>query len=166
MQGRSWMAALTLAVAGTSLVTGLSVPSSARAEGPATTANSTATTTTSARKVRLDLAIDGLSPGGCDLEIKPGHAGCQFKPRKDHIADRDAGKKLIEFDDVRSTGVDRDCVFAITIREPGQVPKTVHRGLRLAAESPGRPTPAQTLACYLRSPSKMASKESEMRARR
>ena len=137
MQGRSWTAALTL-VAGALLIAG----PSARADDPP-----------APRKVTLDLAIDGLGAGGCDIEIKPGHAGCQFKPVTYHLA---SAKAAIDLDDVRTTSVDHDCVFAITIREPGQQPRTVHRGLRLSKPTPGRLTPGQSLTCYLRSPSKLA----------
>jgi hypothetical protein len=147
MQGRSWMAALTL-VAGTLLIASLS----ARADDPP-----------APQKVTLDLAIDGLGAGGCDIEIKPGHVGCQFKTDNPHHIGA-GGKATIILDKVRTTSADRDCVFAITIREPGQEPKTVHRGLRLSKPTPGRPTPAQTLTCYLRSPSKLA-KANETRTR-
>ena len=146
MQGRSWTAALTL-VAGALLIAG----PSARADDPP-----------APRKVTLDLAIDGLGAGGCDIEIKPGHAGCHFKPVSRHLA---SAKAAIDLDDVRTTSVDRDCVFAITIREPGQQPRTVHRGLRLSKPTPGRPASAQILTCYLRSPSRLA-KAKETRARR
>jgi hypothetical protein len=140
MQGRSWMAALTI-VAGTLL---LASPS-ARADDPPAPP----------RKVKLDLAIDGLGAGGCDLEIKPGHAGCQFKTENPHHI-TEGGKATIELTDVQTTSANRDCVFAITIREPGQEVRTVHRGLRLSRATPGRPAPVQTLTCYLSSPSKLA----------
>jgi hypothetical protein len=70
----------------------------------------------------------------------------------------------IVLDDVRATSADRYCLFAITIREPGQPVKTVRRGLRLVA-TPDRPEAAQVLNCYLSSPSRLA-KASEMRERR
>ncbi|MGZ6300234.1 MAG: hypothetical protein ACXWMN_07060, partial [Candidatus Limnocylindria bacterium] len=53
-----------------------------------------------------------------------------------------------------STSADRDCLFAITVKEPGQPAKTVKRGIRLdRAEGDGGKVPAQTFTCMLRSPS-------------
>jgi hypothetical protein len=116
------------------------------------------------RTIRLDLAIDGLGADGCDVEIKPGDASCQFKPgaakyqdkagNPYHISSR--GKEIIELDAVRTTSADRFCIFEITVREPGQEPATVRRGLRLSNTAPGLTPPPQTLTCYFRSPSKLA----------
>jgi hypothetical protein len=119
---------------------------------------------TARASVLLDLNIAGLSPKGCDIEIAPGHMGCKFRPVSQHLGREDGGKAKIRFDDVQTTVADRYCIFAITIREPGQPVKTVHRGLRLVASSSDRNSP-QLLTCYLSSPSKLA-KASEMRERR
>ena len=148
MQGRSWMAALTL-VAGTLL---LALSSTAADDPP------------SPRTVKLDLAIDGLGSGGCDVEIRPGHASCQFTPGLAKYQRRSgnpyhiepSGKESIDLDSVRTTSADRFCIFEITVREPGQSPTTVRRGLRLSNITPGRPIPVQTLPCFFRSPSKLA----------
>jgi hypothetical protein len=112
--------------------------------------------------VKLDLAIAGLSAKGCDVEIAPGGAGCRFRPVRLHLGHGDGGKALISFDDIRATGADHYCIFAITIREPGQPVKVVRRGLRLVASNSGQ---SQLLTCYLSSPSKLA-RSNEMRQRR
>ncbi len=138
MQGRSWMAALTL-VAG--IIGAPEVPS--KAEAPP-----------AGHKVSLRLNIAGLGRGGCDVDVKPAHAGCKFRPRVQHVGSD--GKIQIELDDVRSTGADRDCSFAITIREPGHADKTVRRGFQLAAPVAGRPAVAQAFDCYLSSPALLA----------
>jgi hypothetical protein len=131
-----------------------SAPSQARpAEGEQSTS-----------KVKLDLAIVGLGSKGCDIEVTPGHMGCQFRPVSLHLSSENGGKAVIMFDDVQATSSDRYCIFAITIREPGQPVKTVRRGLRLVAPTGDRPA-AQLLTCYLSSPSKLA-KATEMRERR
>ena len=138
MQGRSWMAALTL-------VAGIIGAAGARSKAEAPPA---------AHKVSLRLNIAGLGRGGCDVDVKPAHAGCTFRPRVQHVGPD--GKVRIELDDVRSTGADRDCSFAITIREPGHADKTVRRGFQLAAPIAGRPAVAQPFDCYLSSPSLLA----------
>jgi hypothetical protein len=134
-------------------------------------ANLAATTTATAadnpaapRTVKLDLAIDGLGPKGCDVEIKPGDASCQFKPGNAKYLGKvgnpyhidSAGKETIDLDVVRTTSADRFCIFEITVREPGQEPTTIRRGLRLSNATPGNPAPVQTLTCFFRSPSKLA----------
>jgi hypothetical protein len=149
MQGRSWMAALTL-------VAGIIGASGARSKAEAPPAP---------HKVSLRLNIAGLRDGGpgCDVEIKPAHAGCKFRPRVQHVDSN--GRIQINLDDVRSTGADRDCSFAITIREPGHPDKTVRRGFQLAAPVAGRPAVVQPFDCYLSSPSLLA-KNSDTRTRR
>jgi hypothetical protein len=170
MQGRSWMAALTLtgnALLG--LILGLGLPVASRADDPKTTptpAPAPAATETAPSKVVLDVRIAGLGPGGCDVEVAPGSSDCQFRPISLHITPQDYsfGKK-IPLNDVRATSTDRYCIFSITIREPGQPVTTVRRGLRLVALSSDRQESAQLLNCFLSSPSRLA-KTSEMRERR
>jgi hypothetical protein len=115
--------------------------------------------------VVVEVRISGLGPNGCDVEVAPGSPDCQFRPVIQHVtpADYSWGRKIV-LDDVRATGADRYCMFAITIREPGQPVKTVRRGLRLVGTSDRQET-AQVLNCYLTSPSKLA-KAAEMRDRR
>jgi hypothetical protein len=102
-------------------------------------------------KVQLMLSIAGLGPRGCDVEIKPAYPGCTFQTVARHV--RSDGKLTLEVDDVRTESPDRDCTFSITLREPGQPERTVHRGLRL--KPPGS-AGAQFLECFLSSPSRIA----------
>src|SRR4051794_18413792 len=103
MQSRSWMAALTVAAA---TVLPLASPALAD-EKPAPPPQT----------VAVDLHITGLGRNGCDIEIKPGHGGCQFRPVVKHIGE--TGKDRIRLSDVRTTSADRACTIAISIREPG-----------------------------------------------
>jgi hypothetical protein len=160
MRRRSWMAALKVAARAT-LVLGLGalgtrvladevkgVSKPAETKKPA--ANPKAT-----YKVILDLGISGLSAKGCDVQIKPAHPGCKFEPVSRHIGE--GGKAEIEIKDIESSSADRDCTFAITVREAGQTEKVVRRGLRLKTAG----TTAQTLSCFFSSPSKLAKAEKE-----
>jgi hypothetical protein len=110
--------------------------------------------------VTLDLRIAGLSAKGCDVDIKPGHPGCKFRTVSRHIGPN--GIATVVLKDVVARNADRDCTFAITLREPGQADRTVHRGLRLQAEN----TPDQRLNCYLSSPSRIARANSESTPKR
>ena len=86
-------------------------------------------------KVTLQLQLSGLGQQGCIIEIKPAHPACTFKPVKFKVGGL-SGERAVTLDpiviDASSTGADRDCSFAITLREPGQNPRTFQRGLRLA----------------------------------
>jgi hypothetical protein len=117
-------------------------------------------------KVNLQLQIAGVGSEGCKIEIRPGHPGCQFDKVEKTIK---RGGEVISLDPIviaaRSTGADRDCSFAITIKEPGQPARTVRRGLRLAAQVPGKPKPTQTLKVYLSAPS-VAVREGAARTHR
>lgn len=144
MQGRSWMAALTLVG---SLV-GALTPAVVAAEPP-----------TVKQKVILSLRLDGLSTAGGEIEIKPGHAGCRFEtikfPTKSHPKSFD-GKIYLDPIEVESLGADRNCSFAITLKEAGQPDKTVHRTLRLVASADsksadGKTAKPQELTCYVSS---------------
>jgi hypothetical protein len=107
-------------------------------------------------QVNLQLQIAGLGSEGCKVEIQPGHAGCQFdKIEKTIKAGQGGGVVTLRpiVVDARSTGADRDCSFAITIKEPGQPARTVRRGLRLTAQTAGKAKPTQTLKVYLSAPS-------------
>lgn len=143
MQGRSRMAALTLVVG---FVLALGIPT--RAEDKLVVG-----------KIQVDLRIAGLTQKGCDVEIKPGHAGCKFKPVTKHIASQ--GKLVVELKDVEIRSPDRDCSFAITIKEEGQTKRTNHRGLRIPTSGAGSPTQVPSLTCFLNSPSKLARAEAE-----
>jgi hypothetical protein len=153
------------------LALGVGGPVPSRAEdakstpAPAPAPQSSAPATAPAARVVLEVRISGLGPGGCDVEVAPGSADCQFRTMVEHVtaADYSYGKKIV-LEDVRATASDRYCIFAITIREPGQPVKTVRRALRLVATAARQET-AQVLNCYLTSPSKLA-KAAEMRERR
>ena len=149
MQGRSWMAALTLAA-------GLS-PAIARAgDSPATNSAAAAEaigeTTASPSLVKLKLRIAGLGSSGCEVEIKPGHPGCKFQTLTERV--KSDGALDVDLKDVRTLNADRDCTFAITIREPGQPVRTVRRGLRVSSST--EKGQLSSLTCYLSSPSRVA----------
>ena len=117
--------------------------------------------------MNLEVQIAGLSRPGCEVEVRPAHAGCQFTRVVKRVEGRPGSRTAIQFESIRaqSTNADRDCAFAITIREPGQAPKTFRRGLRLNPQEPDRPVPVQWLKCYLSSPS-LVAREAESRPRR
>ena len=155
MPSRLWMAAFMLALA--------AMPLGARAETPSVENN-----------VTLSLELSGLSGGDCQIEIKPGHAGCTFPPivRKYRV-ESDAiirPETVVPVEPItilaRSINPDRECAFAITVTEPGKPPKTYRRGLRLAAKVEGEPVPAKELTCYLSSPSMIARDDKDTSPRR
>jgi hypothetical protein len=186
MRARSWMAALAL-IAGTSIAVGRAMPASSPTEDqgqeqpqqddrPA--AKSQTTDAKPADKpikaVLLNLEIAGLSPEGCDVEVKPGNASCRFqainmtrnggkleraKEGAQHVSS--VGHAVLELQNVELRGADRTCTVAITVRESGQAPKTVYRGFRLPARpESGASLPASqvpSFTCYLSSPSKVAN---------
>jgi hypothetical protein len=138
------MAALTLV----GMLVGAQAPAVVAAEPP-----------TVKQKVILSLRLDGLSANGGDIEIKPGHAGCRFETikfqTKTHPKSFD-GKIYLDPIEVESLGADRNCSFAITLKEAGQPDKTVHRTLRLVAPAELKAADAKTakpqeLTCYLSS---------------
>jgi hypothetical protein len=104
-------------------------------------------------RVQLALVIEGLGKAGGDVEIKPANAGCKFRvPSPQHV--RAEGQVKIELKDVEIRGADHTCTVAITVREPGQSPKTVYRGFRLAnqrATSPAVPFSTPSFTFYLSS---------------
>ncbi|MHC5541453.1 hypothetical protein ACYOEI_24805 [Singulisphaera rosea] len=143
MQGRSRMAALALAV-GTATAL---VCSASAAEKPV------------GYKVHVILKVAGLTPGGrgCDVEIKPAHDGCEFRPETRHVTS--TGEQELVLENVRTDSLDRECAFKITIREPGQPERTVRRGLRLP--EPKNAAAGASLTCYLNSPSRIAKVAAE-----
>jgi len=105
------------------------------------------------RLIELRLAIAGLGPKGCDVDVKPGNPTCVFKPQSLHV--KADGKLLVSLKDVELRGADRNCAVALTIREEGQPAKTIFRGYRVAADS--KPGSAESFLCCLSSPSKVAA---------
>lgn len=155
MQGRSWMAALTLTLAlSAGDLAGLSHPlRAAEGDGDAKAPTTAPPVIGAAHTVKLELRIAGLSVNGpgCEVVIQPGHPGCKFKAVQRHVDSR--GYDTVVIKDAIARNADRDCTFAITIREPGQPERTVRRGLRLSIEDGAA---GQSLTCYLSSPSRIA----------
>jgi hypothetical protein len=150
MQSRSWMAASLAIVA---------LGAHARADDPPV-----------ANTVKLELQIAGLGPEGCAVEVRPAHPGCQFAEVVTQVRSSQAGSsRTVRLPalviDAQSTSADRDCTFAITIRELNRPAMTFRRGLRLAPQVAGQPTPVRTLSCYLSSPS-LAAKNDPNRTHR
>ena len=104
-------------------------------------------------RVHLNLVIAGLGLEGCDVEVKPANAGCRFRvPSPHHVSS--GGQARIELKDVEIRGADHTCTIAVTIREPGQPPKTVYRGFRLTnprTSSPATSSAIPSFTCYLSS---------------
>jgi hypothetical protein len=124
--------------------------------------------------VHLDLVIAGLGREGCDVEVKPGNASCKFRALNERGAEAQQhvasdGRARVQLCDVELRGADRTCTIAITLREPGQVKKTMYRGFRLTPRSnPAKSATATAIpvvTCYLSSPSRLARVE-ESRARK
>jgi hypothetical protein len=124
-------------------------------------------------RVQLTLEIAGLSQGKCEVEIKPGHPACQFTKVVKQVGEKGAevrtdGKLTLELAPMtaQTTHADRDCAFAITIKEPGQPARTYHRGVRLTPRVAGGPVPVQQLTWYLSSPSLANRDEDQKKPRR
>jgi hypothetical protein len=98
--------------------------------------------------VDLNLVIAGLGREGCDVEVKPADPGCRFRiVTPQHVAA--TGKATLKLHEVELRGADHTCTMAITVREPGQAPKTIYRGFRLASRPSASSAPSFT--CYLSS---------------
>jgi hypothetical protein len=188
MRARSWMAALAL-IAGTSIAVGhaTSAPSPTPDEGqgrsqqpeqskPHSPTSDSKPPVARIPTVLLNLEIAGLGSDGCDVEVKPGNKSCKFRACKaaadgaksaagkegmQHVTSE--GHAFLELKDVELRGADRVCTVAITVLEPGQTPKTVFRGFRVATKAEaGAPLQAgavPSFTCYLSSPSKVATIE-------
>ena len=100
-------------------------------------------------KVRLSLQITRLGPEGCLVEIKPAHKGCDFKPISRRLTVDERGRLELDPIEVKTSSAERDCMFAITITEPKQEPKTFRRALRITNTPPDGILTVQTLPCYL-----------------
>jgi hypothetical protein len=167
MQVRSWMAALVL-VAGTTgwhvveiRAQGSAPVQSPEKSGKQVTAKGADESPESpgAHSVKLNLLIAGLSRAGCDVDVQPGNRSCRFRPQTTHVGPDGAANLL--FRDVELRGADHNCMFSITIREPGRESRTVYRGVRIAALAPqaAPKRTAQSFTCYVNSPSKLAGLE-------
>ncbi len=151
MQGRSRMAAFTLALA--TVLASFGGNRDAVAQKPAVV-----------NKVLLALRVTGLGNEGCQVEIKPGHPACDFKPISKKLTSR--GQEDFRDILVKSTSADGDCMFEITVKEPGQPEKKFKRGFVLTTAKPGsKEIPYQLFECWLRSPSLAAKEDTTKRVR-
>lgn len=103
-------------------------------------------------QVTIELQVQGLSKEGCIVEIAPGHPGCKFKKVKYKV---DNSRVLLQPIEVTSLSADRDCSFAITIKEPGMPDQTIRRGMRLSRPDSAGAKPESKLTCYLATPSQV-----------
>ena len=146
MQGWSRMAALTLVLA----VAG-AFASPSLAGGPPSIK----------RKVAMVLKFDGLSAEGGEVEIKPGNAGSRFETirfqTKGHPRSTNDGRINLDPIDVETFSADRNCSFAITLKEPGLPDKTVRRILQITPTTDTKSTTPLVLNCFISSTS-LASK--------
>lgn len=158
MSSRSWTAVLAVAVG---LSGGWPVGLSGARAGSEIEDDAPVTRST----VSLQLQITGLAAGESVIEIKPGHPACSFPTVTRTVRSGvDGGMLRLEpiVVEALSQGADRDCSFAITIREPGQKPQTFRRGIRLSTSEDGSIARPQTLKLYLSAPS-VAARESTPR---
>ncbi|MEI7923200.1 MAG: hypothetical protein WCJ40_14935 [Planctomycetota bacterium] len=102
--------------------------------------------------VVIELQVQGLSKEGCVVEIAPGHPGCKFKKVRYKV---DTARVLLQPIEVTSLSADRDCSFAITIKEPGMPEQTIKRGMRLVKPAAGAVKPESKITCYLATPSQV-----------
>lgn len=120
-----------------------------------------------ANRVNLQLQIVGLGQEGCEVEVKPAHSECKFDKVVKKVDRVPAGAVRIDLPiDAQTTHADRDCSFAITIREPGRPARTYRRGLRLAQAAPGMPAQPQTYNCALSTASLAAKQDPASKTRR
>ncbi len=110
-------------------------------------------------KVTLELQIQGLSKEGCIVEITPGHPACKFKKVRYKVED---SRVLLQPIEVTSLSIDRDCSFAITIKEPGLPEHTIRRGLRLSKPAvDSAEKPELKITCHLATPSQVQQARNE-----
>lgn len=108
-------------------------------------------------QIELKLVIAGLSGEGCEVEVKPGNPRVDFKPQTFRVPSN--GRASVTLKDVELLGMDRNCAFAVVVREKGQDPKTIYRGFRLPAESSAGRAGALSFTCFLSSASRIAELE-------
>ena len=136
MQVRSWMAAGVLAA-----VTLGGWASGVRAGQPVAVK----------QKVNLSIHIAGTTPNaGVEVIIKPAHPACKFKPITCPVK-QDGMLQDIPPIEVETLSADRDCTFAIVLKEPGQPEKTFRRSLQLNPPSAATGDKPQALMCYISS---------------
>lgn len=116
------------------------------------------------RKIELKLVIAGLGSEGCEVEVKPGNPAVEFKPQTFRVPSN--GRASVTLKDVELLGVDRNCTFAVVVREKDHDPKTIYRGFRLPTDSASKRSGALSFTCFLSSASRIAELQSEGRTRR
>jgi len=117
------------------------------------------------RKIELKLVIAGLGAEGCEVEVKPGNPRIDFEPQTLRVPSN--GRASVTLKDVELLGMDRNCAFAVVVREKGQDPKTIYRGFRLPAESSQSRPGSLSFTCFLSSASRIAElQQSDGRTRR
>jgi len=116
------------------------------------------------RKVELKLVIAGLGAEGCEVEVKPGNPAIEFEPQTFRVPSN--GRAAVTLKDVELLGVDRNCTFAVVVREKDQAPKTIYRGFRLPTGPASKRSGDLSFTCFLSSASRIAELQSDDRARR
>lgn len=140
MQGRSRMAAWIVAAASVGAV-GLISTTTTQAGGPPPIK----------QKVKLDIRLDGISiHNKAEIEIKPGNSGCRFKPVTYPVKGGGWVPDVLPID-VETLSADRDCSFAITLKEAGQADKVFRRSVQIAPVTEATAGKPQSLICYLNS---------------
>ncbi len=156
MQGRSRTAAFAFA-----LPAGVGLALASALVATAWPSMASAADAAVVNRVTLRIKITGLGESGCEVEVKPGHPSSSFKPVTKKV-DRN-GQLILADLEVASRSADRDCTFAITVKEPGQPDRTTKRGYRLDAATAAAPVPRQMIDCLLRSPSLAARDDATRR---
>ena len=106
------------------------------------------------QKVRLDIRLDGTSAAtGVEIVIKPGHPATKFKEVVYKVK-QDGEIRDIPPIEVETLSADRDCSFAITLKDPGHADKIFRRSVQLSPTTSTTPDKSEvmpTLKCYLSS---------------
>lgn len=104
------------------------------------------------QKIALEIRVDGtLAGSGVELVIRPGNPTCRFKEIV-YPVKKDGDIRDIPPFEVETLNADRDCAFAIVMREPGQPDRTFRRSLQVSPEAlAANPDKPQVLKIYLNS---------------
>ena len=122
--------------------------------------------------IHLELRISGLGSNGCDIEVKPGHAACSFRPVVLRLKPGEE-RSVLKLPPIVASSIsaDRDCSFAITVKEPDVPTLVIRRVIRETDskasqaelnDTPKTPVPVQVLTYYLVAPS-LAAREDATR---
>jgi Ni/Co efflux regulator RcnB len=200
MRARSWMAVLALIAAasiaaGRAMQAESATEAQAQEQAPRRDTQGASSKTTDnkgtvARSttpvipvVHLNLRIAGLGREGCEVEVKPGNASCKFGVRNvtenGEVFEKGAegpqhvpptGYAYVDLRDLELRGADRVLTVAVTVREPGQAPKTIFRGFRVPLkDDAGASKNAATVpvfTCFLNAASKIARLDGAPAARK